>query len=106
MSKIAGELNAEMTKAVRDEYRVLFAEMVRKTGSNQSVLDRLVQEVYNLRAQVSELVASPLSEEALDILRARNEQLERAIDEEMVVCHLGVFGSNDDPRTAIKKLMQ
>ena len=42
MSKIAGELNAEMTKAVRDGYRVLFAEMVRKTGSNQSVLDMLV----------------------------------------------------------------
>lgn len=80
MSKIAGELNAEMTNAVRDKYRVLFAEMVRKTGSNQSVLDRLVQEIHSLREQVSELEASPLSEEALDILRSKNKQLEAERD--------------------------
>ena len=81
MSKIAGELNAEMTNAVRDKYRVLFAEMVRKTGSNQSVLDRLVQEIHSLREQIAELEASPLSEETLDILRSKNKQLERERDQ-------------------------
>ena len=81
MSKIAGELNAAMTNAVRDKYRVLFAEMVRKTGGNQSVLDRLVQEIHSLREQIAELEASPLSEEALDILRSKNKQLEAERDQ-------------------------
>ena len=66
MSKIAGELNAEMNRAVRDDYRVLFAEMVRKTGSNQSVLDRLVQEISSLR-------------EDRDTLAAQNEAMREAL---------------------------
>ena len=107
MSNSIAELNAEMSEAkvVREQYQALFSEMVRKTGSKQSVLDRLVQEIHDLRAQVSELEASPLSEEALEILRGKNKQLEHAIDGEMVSCHLGVFGPEDDPREALKKLM-
>ena len=96
MSKIAGELNAEMNRAVRDDYRVLFAEMVRKTGSNQSVLDRLVQEISSLREQVSDLEASPLSEEALDILRSKNTQLEAERD--------SLAAQNDAIRKALYKL--
>ena len=32
-------------KAIRDQHRALFAEMVKKTGSHQSVLDRMLQEL-------------------------------------------------------------
>lgn len=36
----------------------------------------------------------------------RIDQLEKTIDNEMVVCHLGVFNSGDDPKKAIDTLMQ
>ena len=45
MSKIAGELNAEiMKKVIHDRRAKLFAEIVAKTGSKQSVIDRAMQE--------------------------------------------------------------
>ena len=55
MSKIAGEINAEMMhpKVIHEQRKALFAEMVRKTGSQQSVLDRLIQEIQFLREQVA-----------------------------------------------------
>ena len=57
MSKIAGEINAEMMhpKVIHEQRKALFAEMVRKTGSQQSVMDRLVQEIQFLREQVAML---------------------------------------------------
>jgi DNA-binding transcriptional regulator GbsR (MarR family) len=56
MSKIAGELNAEMMhpKVIHEQRKALFAEMVGKTGSTQSVLDRLIQEIAELRQQLAE----------------------------------------------------
>ena len=38
-------------------------------------------------------------------LRARVTELEGAIDNEMVVTHLGVFGPGDAPKVALNKLM-
>jgi len=52
MSKIEGDINAEMMvnkKVIPEDRKNLFAEMVRKTGSKQSVLDRLLQEIETLR---------------------------------------------------------
>ena len=56
MSKIAGELNAEMMhpKVIHEQRKALFAEMVGKTGSTQSVLDRLIQEIAELRQQLAD----------------------------------------------------
>ena len=55
MSKIAGEINAEMMhpKVIHEQRKALIAEMVRKTGSQQSVMDRLIQEIQFLREQVA-----------------------------------------------------
>ena len=56
MSKIAGELNAEiMKKVIHDRRAKLFAEIVAKTGSKQSVIDRAMQEIESLREQVEKL---------------------------------------------------
>ena len=56
MSKIVGELNAEMMKkAIHDRRAKLFAEIVSKTGSKQSVIDRAMQEIESLREQVERL---------------------------------------------------
>lgn len=63
MSKIAGEINAEMTEweiremqhPIHESRRELFAEIVRKTGSRQSVIDRLMQEIESLREQNEQL---------------------------------------------------
>ena len=56
MSKIVGELNAEMMKkAIHDRRAKLFAEIVAKTGSKQSVIDRAMQEIESLREQVAAL---------------------------------------------------
>ena len=56
MSKIAGKLNAEMMKKVIHDRRAkLFAEVVAKTGSKQSVIDRAMQEIESLREQVEKL---------------------------------------------------
>ena len=53
MSKIVGELNAEiMKKVIHDRRAKLFAEIVAKTGSKQSVIDRAMQEIESLREQV------------------------------------------------------
>ena len=56
MSKIVGELNAEiMKKVIHDRRAKLFAEIVAKTGSKQSVIDRAMQEIESLREQVEKL---------------------------------------------------
>ena len=56
MSKTAGELNAEiMKKVIHDRRAKLFADIVAKTGSKQSVIDRAMQEIESLREQVSKL---------------------------------------------------
>ena len=61
MSKIAGELNAEMMKKVIHDRRAkLFAEIVSKTGSKQSVIDRAMQEIESLREQVEKLTKERL----------------------------------------------
>lgn len=74
MSKIAGEINAEMMhpKVIHEQRKALFAEMVRKTGSQQSVLDRLVQEIQFLRDHEG----GPMDEEVIDILRGKVAELE------------------------------
>lgn len=55
MSKIAGEINAEMMKkAIHDSRAKLFAEIVGKTGSQQSVIDCAMQEIESLRQQLAE----------------------------------------------------
>ena len=45
-------------KAIRDHHRALFAEMVKKTGSHQSVLDRMLQELAEVTKQRDELLAA------------------------------------------------
>ena len=56
MSKIVGELNAEiMKKVIHDRRAKLFAEIVSKTGSKQSVIDRAMQEIESLREQVEKM---------------------------------------------------
>ena len=56
MSKIVGELNAEiMKKVIHDRRAKLFAEIVAKTGSKQSVIDRAMPEIESLREQVEKL---------------------------------------------------
>ena len=45
-------------KAIRDHHRALFAEMVNKTGSHQSVLDRMLQELTEVTKQRDELLAA------------------------------------------------
>ena len=45
-------------KAIRDHHRALFAEMVKKTGSHQSVLDRMLQELTEVTKQRDELAAN------------------------------------------------
>ena len=80
MSKIAGELNAEMMKndkVIRDQHRALFSEMAGKTGSQQSVLDRMLQEIQFLRDHEG----GPMDEEVIDILRGKIADLERQRDE-------------------------
>ncbi len=79
MSKIAGEINAEMMhpKVIHEQRKALFAEMVRKTGSQQSVLDRLLQEIQFLRDHED----GPMDEEVIDILRGRVAELESERDE-------------------------
>ena len=74
MSKIAGEINAEMMhpKVIHEQRKALFAEMVRKTGSQQSVLDRLLQEIQFLRDHEG----GPMGEEVIDILRGKVAELE------------------------------
>ena len=75
MSKIAGELNAEiMKKVIHDRRAKLFAEIVAKTGSKQSVIDRAMQEIESLREQVEKLTKE-------------RDELVNAIDNEMVVTH-------------------
>ena len=74
MSKIAGEINTEMMhpKVIHEQRKALFAEMVRKTGSQQSVLDRLLQEIQFLRDHEG----GPMDEEVIDILHRKVAELE------------------------------
>ena len=54
MSKIAGDINAEMMKkSIHDSRAKLFAEIVGKTGSQQSVIDCAMQEIESLRQQLA-----------------------------------------------------
>jgi hypothetical protein len=41
----------------------------------------------------------------ITMLETRLEHVERTIDEEMIVCHLGTFEREDDPKVAIQHLM-
>ena len=92
MSKIVGELNAEiMKKVIHDRRAKLFAEIVAKTGSKQSVIDRAMQEIESLREQVEKLTKE-------------RDTLVDAIDNEMVVTHMGVFNAGDDPKVALNKI--
>ena len=92
MSKIVGELNAEiMKKVIHDRRAKLFAEIVAKTGSKQSVIDRAMQEIESLREQVEKLTKE-------------RDELVNAIDNEMVVTHMGVFNAGDDPKVALNKI--
>ena len=52
-------------------------EMVRKTGSQQSVMDRMLQEIQFLRDHEG----GPMDEEVIDILRGNVASLERQRDE-------------------------
>ena len=89
MSKIEGELNAEMMhpKVINEQRKALFAEMVRKTGSHQSVLDRLLQEIQFLRDHEG----GPMDEEAIDILRGKVAELERQRDELLAAASAFIF---------------
>ena len=92
MSKIVGELNAEiMKKVIHDRRAKLFAEIVAKTGSKQSVIDRAMQEIESLREQVEKLTKE-------------RDELVNALDNEMVVTHMGVFNAGDDPKVALNKI--
>ena len=86
MSKIAGEINAEMMhpKVIHEQRKALFAEMVRKTGSQQSVLDRLLQEIQFLRDHEG----GPMDEEVIDILRGKVAELESERDELLACLNL------------------
>ena len=41
----------------------------------------------------------------LALVKAEREEWTKALDAEMVACHLGVFNAEDDPRAAIAKLL-
>ena len=79
MSKIAGEINAEMMhpKVIHAQRKELFVEMVRKTGSQQYVMDRMLQEIQFLRDHEG----GPMDEEVIDILRGNVASLERQRDQ-------------------------
>ena len=64
-------------KAIRDQHRELYAEMLRKTGSQQSVRDRMLQEIQFLRDHEG----GPMDEEVIDILRGNVVRLDRQRDE-------------------------
>lgn len=71
MSKIAGEINAEMMKnhkVIHQQRAALFQEMAGKTGSQQSLLDRLLVEIEQLRAKNSALKAE-LAEAKKDTIK-------------------------------------
>ena len=86
MNKIAGESNSEMMhpKVIHEQRKALFAEMVRKTGSQQSVLDRLLQEIQFLRDHEG----GPMDEEVIDILRGKVAELKSERDELLACLNL------------------
>jgi len=75
MSKIAGDINAEMMKkAIHDNRAKLFAEIVGKTGSQQSVIDCAMQEIESLRQQLADsLKREVMLREALE--KCRDQQV-------------------------------
>ena len=79
MSKIAGEINAEMMhpKVIHEQRKALFAEMVRKTGSQQSVLDRLLQEIQFLREHLAAKEIAELREQVKMLREATIRSIER-----------------------------
>ena len=102
MSKIVGELNAEiMKKVIHDRRAKLFAEIVAKTGSKQSVIDRAMQEIESLREQVDKLtnerdaawsvnptVSENLLREQLAALAEQNEKFRKLLP----YCNTGHYG--------------
>ena len=109
MSKIAGKLNAEMMKKVIHDRRAkLFAEIVAKTGSKQSVIDRAMQEIASLREQAEKLKAEKVIaafESGLDLgaeiaeqLAALAEQNEK-MREALVDCEQALDECRDYPIT-------
>lgn len=92
MSKIAGKLNAEiMKKVIHDRRAKLFAEIVAKTGSKQSVIDRAMQEIESLREQVEKLTKERDSltrtlehmEHTRDVEHARHREMSAAMREQL-----------------------
>ncbi len=70
-----------------------------------------LEELEKLKYQIASSESRSITEEVEDILRseitkrdARIKALEQAIDNEMVVSHLGVFNPGDDPKVALNKL--
>lgn len=55
------------------------------------MVDSLEQEVHTLREQVEKLTKE-------------RDELVNAIDNEMVVTHMGVFNAGDDPKVALNKI--
>ena len=63
------------------------------------LIERLQRENEELRQRLA------VEEAHSDKYRCENEELRNAIDQEMVIAHLGVFNRGDDPVKAIKELM-
>lgn len=69
--------------------------------ADKDKIDPLLNGVLTLEAQGEiEQLRTANAEQA-----ERIKQLERALDDQMVITHLGVFGPKDDPIMAIHKLM-
>ena len=81
MSKIAGEINAEMMhpKVIHAQRKELFFEMVRKTGSQQSVIDRMLQEIQFLRDREGAMAL--YDQAAVDSLERELDELKAAIEQ-------------------------
>ena len=73
-------------------------------------IESLIAERDNLRAQVADLEASPMSEEALDILRSENTTLRAQLDftrynletERVRLAACGVVALSNTPESAVK----
>ena len=66
-------------KAIRDQHRALFAEMVKKTGSHQSVLDRMLQELSEVTKQRDEFVSALESLLDMDVAYNRGQKVVDAV---------------------------
>ena len=77
-----------------------FTDALHKAGW-RSVCDAQHTEVVSV---YDEMVSESRKAEQIKSLRARVRELEGAIDNKMVVSHLGVFNPGDDPKVALNKL--